>query len=154
MILVFVAGIVFGASRVEPALSALAGRLADLAHGALRETRIRRVAALGAAAGAAAGIFWILLGLPASWLLLPGYAVAGLLTALLPDDAVAMAWDSAGAAVGPLVAALLLPVAVMVGQAANPGAQGILALAALGSVLGLLGAALGKHRAAKTGVRL
>ena len=54
----------------------------------------------------------VLTGIPIMWFIIPGYAIALLLTFFVPKIFTAIAFDSGGVASGPMTATFLLPLAM------------------------------------------
>lgn len=129
----------FGATMAEPALSALGATVQTLTSGVLRKRALIFAVSVGVAVGVAAGVWKVLADLPLFWLLLPGYALALLLSVLSSEEFVNVAWDSAGVTTGPVTVPLVLAMGVGLGDAIDATEGfGILALASVGPIIAVL----------------
>ena len=76
----------------------------------------------------------VLTGISILWILVPGYAIALILTFFVPDIFTSIAFDSGGVASGPMTATFLLPFAMGACEAVGGGAGdafGVIALVAM-----------------------
>ena len=77
----------------------------------------------------------VLTGISLLWIVVPGYAIALVLSFIVPDIFTAIAFDSGGVASGPMTATFLLPFAVgacdAVGGTVVSDAFGVVALVAM-----------------------
>jgi len=77
----------------------------------------------------------VLFGIPILWVLIPGYAIALILSFFVPDIFTSIAFDSGGVASGPMTATFLLPFAVgacsAVGGNVVENAFGLVAMVAM-----------------------
>jgi hypothetical protein len=133
----------FGATLAEPALNALGMTVETLSNGAFRKSVLMKAVSGGVAFGIAVGVLKIIFAIPIVWLVLPGYGLAVVLSALSSEEFVNIAWDSAGVTTGPVTVPLVL--AMGLGFADAVGAAegfGILSMASVGPILGVLGTGL------------
>jgi hypothetical protein len=98
----------FGATLAEPALNALGLTVETLSNGAFRKSALMVAVSVGVAFGIAAGVLKIVFAIPIVYLVVPGYAIAVLLTAMSSEGFVNIAWDSAGVTTGPVTVPLVL----------------------------------------------
>jgi hypothetical protein len=142
-VLLFGAVIGLGATMAEPALNALGTTVEELTDGVFRNRTLRFAVSVGVSAGIAFGIIKLLFDLPLAWLLLPGYALALVLTWLSREEFVNVAWDSAGVTTGPVTVPLVLAMGLGLGGAAGAlQGFGVLALASVGPIISVLATGL------------
>ena len=96
----------------EPAVHVLNKQVEDVTAGAIPQKAIGLALSLSIAASAGLAMLRVLLGIPIYWFLIPGYAVALLLSFKVPKIFTAIAFDSGGVASGPMTATFLLPFAM------------------------------------------
>lgn len=133
----------FGATLAEPALNAMGMKVQELTDGAFAKNTLIRAVAFGVGVGTAIGVAKIIFDLPIAGLLLPGYALALLMTLLSGEEYVNLAWDSAGVTTGPVTVPLVLALGVGLGKAV--GVQdgfGVLAMASVGPIVSVLAVGL------------
>lgn len=129
----------FLATLAEPALNALGHTVENLTNGAFRKRVLMYAVAIGVASGIGLGVLKIIFDLPLGWLLIPGYIVTLILTALSTEEYVNIAWDSAGVTTGPVTVPLVLAMGLGFGDAVGAvEGFGILALASLCPILAVL----------------
>jgi hypothetical protein len=133
----------FGATLAEPALNALGATVETLTNGAFRKSVLMYSVAIGVAFGIAIGVIKIVYALPIAWLIVPGYGLAIILTALSSEEFVNVAWDSAGVTTGPVTVPLVLAMGLGFGNAVGAAEGfGILAMASIGPILAVLSTGL------------
>lgn len=133
----------FGATLAEPALNALGLTVENLTNGAFRKVTLMYAVSLGVAFGIAIGVVKIIYGIPIYYLVLPGYIVAIVLTALSSEEFVNVAWDSAGVTTGPVTVPLVLAMGLGLGNAVSAvEGFGILAMASIGPIVAVLSTGL------------
>jgi hypothetical protein len=98
----------FGTAVAEPTLHALASTLSESTVGSFSKTMLITQAALGVGIGLAVGIIRMLFDIPFLFLLLPFYLLLLLLSLFNDNTYVAVAWDTAGVATGPITVPLVL----------------------------------------------
>lgn len=144
-----------GATLAEPALNALGVTVENLTSGAFRKRMLMLSVSGGVGLGIALGLLKIMLDLPLMYLILPGYGLALVLTALSSEEFVNVAWDSAGVTTGPVTVPLVLAMGLGFGGAmGSVEGFGILAMASVGPIVSVLSlglytkwAARRRHRA-------
>lgn len=136
----------------EPAVRILAHQIEDLSAGSLRTRFVVAAIALGVAVALTLGMWRVLADFHLAYILLPGYALALLLTLFTPRSFVPVSYDAGAVATGPVAVNFVLPlftgVAVALwGDTASVG-FGIVALIALFPIITmlLLGVALGRRK--------
>ncbi len=133
----------FGATLAEPALNALGLTVENLTNGAFPKRMLMRAVAFGVGCGIALGILKIIFSIPIIYLLLPGYLLAVIMTALSTEEYVNIAWDSAGVTTGPVTVPLVLSMGIGFGNAVGAvEGFGILSMASIGPILAVLGTGL------------
>jgi Protein of unknown function (DUF1538) len=129
----------FGATVAEPALNALGITAEELTNGVFKKRALIISVSVGVAFGIAIGIAKLIFELPLAWLLLGGYLVAALLTAVSDETFVNVAWDSAGVTTGPVTVPLVLAMGLGFGDATRAiEGFGILCMASVGPIITVL----------------
>jgi len=129
----------FGATLAEPALNALGLTVENLTNGAFRKSVLMYAVSLGVGFGLALGVAKIVFGFSLAWLLVPGYAIAAILTWFSTEEFVNIAWDSAGVTTGPVTVPLGLAMGLGFGTAVQAiEGFGILAMASICPILSVL----------------
>ncbi len=129
----------FGATMAEPALNALGITVEELTNGAFPKRLLMTAVAVGVACGIGLGVVKLVYGIGLAPLLIPGYTLVLLLTALSSEEFVNVAWDSAGVTTGPVTVPLVLAMGLGLGDAVRaPDGFGVLALASLGPIAAVL----------------
>lgn len=93
----------------EPAVHVLNKQVEDVTSGAIPQKAIGLALSIGVAVSLGLAMLRVCLGIPIYYLLVPGYAIALLLTFRVPKIFTAIAFDSGGVASGPMTATFLLP---------------------------------------------
>lgn len=96
----------------EPAVVVLNKQVEDVSGGAIPQKAMKRVLSIGMAAALALSMIRILTGISLIWILIPGYAIALILTFFVPKIFTGIAFDSGGVCSGPLTSTFLLPFAM------------------------------------------
>jgi hypothetical protein len=129
----------FGATMAEPALNALGMTVETLTNGAFRKSVLMYAVAIGVAFGISTGVLKIVFDIPIVWLVVPGYILAAILTAISTEEFVNVAWDSAGVTTGPVTVPLVLAMGLGFGNAVGAvDGFGILAMASIGPILAVM----------------
>lgn len=133
----------FGATLAEPALNALGQTVENLTNGAFRKSMLMYAVSTGVACGIGVGVAKIIFEIPLEYLLIPGYAIAVLLTAASDESFVNIAWDSAGVTTGPVTVPLVLAMGLGLGGAVGaPEGFGILSMASIGPIIAVMATGL------------
>jgi len=121
--------------KAEPAVYVLNHQVEEITEGAISARAMGMSLSLGVAASVALAMIRVLTGLPILYFLLPGYAVAIILSFFVPKIFTAIAFDSGGVASGPMTATFLLPLAqgacMAVGGNLVTDAFGVVAMVAM-----------------------
>ena len=121
--------------RAEPAVYVLMEQVEELTSGAISGKAMGLSLSIGVAASLGLAMIRVLTGLPILWFLIPGYAVALILSFFVPKIFTAIAFDSGGVASGPMTATFLLPFAMGACQAVGGNiaadAFGVVAMVAM-----------------------
>lgn len=96
----------------EPTVHVLNKQVEEVTHGAITQRAMRLSLSIGVACSVGLSMVRVLTGLSVLWILIPGYAIAMILTFLVPKMFVGLAFDSGGVASGPMSAAFTLPFAI------------------------------------------
>ena len=129
----------FGATLAEPALNALGQTVENLTNGAFKKSMLMYAVSIGVGFGISLGVLKIIFEIPISYLLLPGYILGLVLTALSSEEFVNVAWDSAGVTTGPVTVPLVLAMGLGFGSAVNAvEGFGILSMASICPILSVL----------------
>ncbi len=133
----------FGATLAEPALNALGMTVENLTNGAFRKAVLMYAVSLGVGCGIAIGVLKIVYNIPIAWLIVPGYAIAVVLTWLSSEEFVNIAWDSAGVTTGPITVPLVLTMGLGFGDAVGAiEGFGILSMASIGPIIAVMSTGL------------
>ncbi len=129
----------FGATLAEPALNALGLTVENLTNGAFRKSTLMLAVSIGVGCAIALGVAKIIFNIPISYLLIPGYLVALVLTWVSSEEYVNVAWDSAGVTTGPVTVPLVLSMGLGFGNAVEAvDGFGILSMASIGPIISVL----------------
>jgi len=132
-----------GATLAEPALNALGTTVENLTNGAFRKSMLMYSVSIGVAFGIAIGVLKIIFDIPIAYLLLPGYILGLILTALSTEEFVNIAWDSAGVTTGPVTVPLVLAMGLGFGNAmGSVEGFGILSMASICPIIAVLSTGL------------
>ena len=92
----------------EPAVAVLEKQIEEVSAGAIPGKTIKLSLSVAIALAMAASMLRVLLGIPILYFLLPGYALALLMSFFVPDIYTAIAFDSGVVASGPMTATFML----------------------------------------------
>lgn len=119
----------------EPAVQVLTKQVEEITSGAVSEKAMSLSLSIGVAVSVGLAMIRVLTGISIMWFLIPGYAIALLLTFFVPKIFTAIAFDSGGVASGPMTATFLLPFAMgaceALGGSIITDAFGIVAMVAM-----------------------
>lgn len=136
-------GIVIGyyLVKAEPAVQVLNQQVEDVTGGTVSRGMMNLALSAGIACAVALSMVRVLTGLNSYWIIIPGYALALLLSRQVPPVFVGIAFDSGGAASGPMTSTFLLPLAMgacsAVGGNVVTDAFGVVALVALAPLVAI-----------------
>jgi len=97
--------------RAEPAVYVLNKQVEEMTDGAISAGVMGTALSVGVAVSVGLAMVRVLTGISILWFLIPGYAVALLISFFVPRLYTAIAFDSGGVASGPMTATFLLPLA-------------------------------------------
>ncbi|MBQ8885706.1 MAG: DUF1538 domain-containing protein [Clostridia bacterium] len=137
----------------EPAVHVLNKQVERMSAGAVTASAMKKGLCIGVCAAIGFAMLRILLGFNVMWILLPGYAVALVLTIFTPKLFTGIAFDSGGVASGAMVSSFVLPMAIGACSVIAPAeimtlAFGCVALVALAPLISIQ--LLGIHYRHKT----
>lgn len=98
--------------KAEPAVYVLNKQIEHLSAGAISQKTVGIFLSVGVASALGLSVLRILTGLPIMYILIPGYAMALILTFFVPKMFVGIAFDSGGVASGAMMSAFVLPMAI------------------------------------------
>ena len=140
----------FFATMAEPALNALGMTVEDLTAGAFKKRSLMLAVSIGVGVGITIGVLKIVFEIPLGYLLVPGYTLAVILSALSNEEFVNIAWDSAGVTTGPVTVPLVLAMGLGFGNAVSAiEGFGILSMASISPIVAVLGTGLWVQRRAR-----
>ncbi len=121
--------------KAEPAVYVLMEQVEDITSGAISGSSMGISLSIGVSISVGLAMVRVLTGISILWFLIPGYALALLLTFFVPKIFTAIAFDSGGVASGPMTATFLLPFAMGACQAVGGNivtdAFGVVAMVAM-----------------------
>ena len=96
----------------EPAVHVLKQQVETITEGRISAKALGMSLALGVAASVGIAMIRVLTGISILWFLIPGYALALIISCVVPPIFTSVAFDAGGVASGPLTATFLLPLAM------------------------------------------
>ncbi len=121
--------------NAEPAVHVLNRQVEELSAGAISAKAMGLALSVAVAAANGFALLRVLTGASLLWFVIPGYALALLMSFFVPPTFTAIAFDSGGVASGPLTATFMLPLAMgacaAVGTDPMTDAFGLVALVAM-----------------------
>lgn len=121
--------------KAEPAVFVLTKQVEEMTSGAISAKAMGLSLSIGVAVSVGLAMTRVLTGISILWLLIPGYAIALILTFFVSKIFTAIAFDSGGVASGPMTATFLLPFAMGACEASGGNiitdAFGIVAMVAM-----------------------
>ena len=96
----------------EPAVHVLNKQVEEVTGGAIPQRAMNLSLSIGVAVSVGLAMTRVLTGISILWFLVPGYAIALILSRKVPKIFTAIAFDSGGVASGPMTATFLLPFAM------------------------------------------
>ena len=129
----------YAATMAEPALNALGLTVQNLTNGAFKKSMLMYAVAIGVATGIMLGVCKLIFDFNLLYILVPGYILAFILTALSTEEFVNVGWDSAGVTTGPVTVPLVLAMGLGFGKAVGAlEGFGILAAASIAPICAVL----------------
>ena len=141
---IFIAGMFawllgFGATLAEPALNALGQTVETLTNGSFKKNTLMYAVSIGVGFGLTLGVMKIIFEWPIAYMVIIGYTVGIVLTALSSEEFVNVAWDSAGVTTGPITVPLVLAMGLGFGNAVEAvEGFGILSMASICPIVSVL----------------
>ena len=141
---IFIAGMFawllgFGATLAEPALNALGQTVETLTNGSFKKTTLMYAVSIGVGFGLTLGVMKIIFEWPIAYMVIVGYTIGIVLTALSSEEFVNVAWDSAGVTTGPITVPLVLAMGLGFGNAVEAvEGFGILSMASICQIVSVL----------------
>ncbi len=130
----------------EPAVYVLMRQVEELTDGAIPGSAMKHSLSIGVAVSIGLAMIRVLTGISIFYLLVPGYAVAIVLSFFVPKLFTAIAFDSGGVASGPMATTFLLPFAMgacsAVGGNIVTDAFGVVAMVAMTPLITIQGLGL------------
>ncbi len=121
--------------RAEPAIHVLNKQVEELSAGAISARSMGLSLSIAIALANGFAMIRVLTGISIFWFLIPGYAIALLLSFFVPQTFTSIAFDSGGVASGPMTATFMLPFVIgvcnAVGGSIMTDAFGIVAMVAM-----------------------
>lgn len=121
--------------QAEPAIQVLNHQVEAVTNGAISVKMMNRCMQIGVAASVGLAMLRVLTGISIQWFVIPGYIIALVLSRMVPDIFIGIAFDSGGVASGPMTSTFLLPLSIGVCEALGGNlmtdAFGVVALVAL-----------------------
>ncbi len=139
----------------EPAVTVLEKQIEEVSAGAIPGKAIKLSLSIAVALAMGISMLRVLTGLSIMWFLIPGYAIALLLSFFVPDIYTAIAFDSGGVASGPMTATFMLQFVMGAGSALGSNilsdAFGVVAMVAMMPLLSIqvLGFVFGRKKTAE-----
>ena len=139
----------------EPAVTVLEKQIEEVSAGAIPGKAIKLSLSVAVALAMGISMLRVLTGLSIMWFLIPGYAIALLLSFFVPDIYTAIAFDSGGVASGPMTATFMLQFVMGAGSALGSNilsdAFGVVAMVAMMPLLSIqvLGFVFGRKKTAE-----
>ncbi len=96
----------------EPAVHVLNKQVEEITDGAISPKSMGRCLSVGVSVSLGLAMIRVLTGISIMWFIVPGYALAIILSFLVPKIFTSIAFDSGGVASGPMTATFLLPFAM------------------------------------------
>lgn len=121
--------------KAEPAIQVLNHQVEAVTNGAISVKMMNHCMQIGVAASVGLAMLRVLTGISIQWFVIPGYIIALVLSRMVPDIFIGIAFDSGGVASGPMTSTFLLPLSIGVCEALGGNlmtdAFGVVALVAL-----------------------
>ncbi len=121
--------------KAEPAIQVLNHQVQTVTNGEISAKSMNACLSIGVAISVGLAMLRVVTGISLHWIIIPGYAVALVLSRLVPPIFVGIAFDSGGVASGPMTTTFLLPLSIGVCEAVGGNvmmdAFGVVALVAL-----------------------
>ena len=127
--------------KAEPAVQVLNDQVEELTGGMISHRMMNIALSGGVACAVTLAMVRVLTGISIYWIIIPGYLLALILSRIVPNVFVGIAFDSGGVASGPMTSTFLLPLAMgactALGGNVGTVAFGIVALGALAALIAI-----------------
>ncbi len=121
--------------KAEPAVHVLNKQVSELSSGAISEKNMGITLSIAISVAMGLAMLRVITGISIMWFMVPGYAIAILLSFFVPPTFTAIAFDAGGVASGPMTATFMLPFAIgacsEIGTNVMTDAFGLVALVAM-----------------------
>ena len=121
--------------KAEPAIQVLNHQVENVTEGAISASSMNLCLSIGVAVSVGLAMLRAITGISIYWIILPGYSAALVLSRIVPQIFIGIAFDSGGVASGPMTSTFLLPLCIGVSRALGGNvmadAFGVVALVAL-----------------------
>ena len=121
--------------KAEPAIQILNRQVQSVTDGAISAKAMNRALSIGVSVSVGIAMARIITGIPIIYIIVPGYAIALIMSRFVPKLFVGIAFDSGGVASGPMTSTFLLPLCIgaceALGGNVMTDAFGVVALVAL-----------------------
>lgn len=145
--------------KAEPSVQVLNRQVEEVTNGAIPAKAMYNCLSIGVAISVGLAMIRVLTGLNIYWLVIPGYAIALIMSRFVPEIFVGIAFDSGGVASGPMTSTFLLPLALgaceAVGGNIMTDAFGVVAMVAMTPLIAVQAMGLVyKYKQSKAGKEL
>ena len=121
--------------KAEPAIQILNHQIQSVTNGVISAQAMNRCLSIGVSVSVGLAMLRIVTGIPLQWIIIPGYIIALVMSRLVPQMFVGIAFDSGGVASGPMTSTFLIPLCIgaceIMGGNVMTDAFGVVALVAL-----------------------
>ena len=121
--------------KAEPAIQVLNHQVETVTNGSISVKMMNQCMSIGVAISVGLAMLRVITGISIQWIIIPGYIIALVLSRLVPQMFIGIAFDSGGVASGPMTSTFLLPLSIGACQALGGNlmtdAFGVVALVAL-----------------------
>lgn len=133
----------FAATVAEPDVLVLTRQVDEVSQGAITQSLLLYVIAVGIGFFVATAMLRILFNVPIAYLLTAGYTIIIVLSLFTPARFVPVAFDSGGVTTGPMAVPIILSLglgfsSVLAGRSALSDGFGLIGLASIGPVIGVM----------------
>ncbi len=98
--------------KAEPAVHVLNKQVSELSAGAISEKSMGVTLSIAISIAMGLAMLRVITGISILWFMVPGYAIALILSFIVPPTFTAIAFDAGGVASGPMTATFMLPFAI------------------------------------------
>ena len=98
--------------KAEPAVQVLNVQVEEITGGTVSRKMMNAALSIGVSCAVGLAMVRVLTGISIYWIILPGYALALILSFFVPKVFIGIAFDSGGVASGPMTSTFLLPLAM------------------------------------------